>query len=273
MDLIQAAVLGLVQGLTEFLPISSTAHVRIVPELFGWKDPGASFTAAIQLGTLAAILLYFAKDLVRAFQGWAASLAPGGPKGSSEARLVWAVLIGTIPIVAGGLAFEDQIEHGLRSLYVIAGSLILVGLLMALAERLGRKDRREGSVLWVDGLVVGLFQAIALIPGVSRSGSTISGALFLGFAREDAARFSFLLSVPSILGAGVYSIYRHRDALLGPDQAAVWVANGVSFVTGFLSIAFLLHFLKRHGVAAFVVYRVLVGSAILAALATGVLKP
>ncbi len=272
MGLVEAIVLGLIQGLTEFLPVSSTAHIRLVPELLGWKDPGAPFTAAIQLGTLLAIVLFFARDLTRALRGWAQSLVPGGERNSAEARLGWAVLIGSIPIVVCGLAFQEAIETKLRSLAVIGTALILVGIGMGLADRAGRKDRREGSVLWVDGLVVGLFQALALIPGVSRSGSTISGALLLGFAREDAARFSFLLSVPSILAAGAYSLYKHRDVLLGPDQTAVWVANGVSFVTGYLAIAFLLQFFKRHGVIAFVVYRVAVGSAILVALWQGWLK-
>lgn len=273
MGLIEAIVLGLVQGLTEFLPISSTAHIRIVPAMFGWDDPGAPFTAAIQLGTLAALLLYFAKDIIRTATAWAQSLTPGGDRNSAEARLGWAVLIGTVPIVIGGVLFKDSIETGLRSLYVISGALILVAGLMAWAEKVGRKERREASVIWLDGLVVGLFQAAALIPGVSRSGATISGGLLLGFDRGDAARFSFFLSIPSVLAAGVYSIWKHKDVLLGAQQQAVWVANGVSFVSGYLAIAFLLSFLKRHGIGAFVVYRVLVGLGILAAIWQGWLTP
>jgi len=267
--LVEAIVLGLIQGLTEFLPISSTAHIRIVPALLGWPDPGAPFTAAIQLGTLVAIVLYFGRDLVRALKGWGNSLVPGGDRNSSEARLGWAVVIGTVPIVLFGLLFQKQIETGLRSLTVVGFALIGVGLVMGAADRVGRKDRREGSVLWIDGLIVGLCQACALIPGVSRSGSTLSGALFLGFTREDAARFSFLLSVPSILAAGVYSLYKHRDVLLGPDQTAIWVANGVSLITGYLAIAFLINFLKKHGLGVFVVYRILLGGAILVAVWQG----
>lgn len=269
MTLFEAVILGLVQGLTEFLPVSSTAHIRIVPALFGWDDPGAPFTAAIQLGTLVAIVLYFWKDLFRALGGWAASLIQPDRKKSPEARLGWAVLVGSIPIVVLGVVFKDQIETGLRSLYVIAISLIAVGILMAIAEKVGRKTRKVEDVSVRDGALVGLFQAVALIPGVSRSGSTISGGLFLGFERADAARLSFLLSVPSILGAGLYSIWKHKDVLLGPDQTAVWVANGVSFITGYLSIAFLLKLLQKHGIGVFVGYRILVGVAILAALSQG----
>lgn len=266
MGIVEAIILGLVQGFSEFLPISSTAHIRIVPAVLGWEDPGAPFTAAIQLGTLLAIVAYFWKDLVRTIRGWIISLGPKGDKGSPEARLGWAVFIGSIPIVVLGLAFQDQIEHQLRSLQVIAWALIVVGVLMGIAEWVGRKERRTEDVGWRDGLIVGLCQAVALIPGASRSGSTITGALFLGFDRAEAARFSFLLSVPSILAAGIYSLWDHREVLLGPDQAAVFVANLVSFGSGYLSIAILLKMLARYGTAFFVGYRILLGAGILIAL-------
>lgn len=267
--IVEAIVLGLVQGLSEFLPISSTAHIRIVPALLGWEDPGAPFTAAIQLGTLVAIVAYFWKDLTQAARGWFQSLGDREKRDTPEARMGWAVLVGTIPIVVLGFLFRDQIENQLRSMHVIAWALIIVGITMGIADRLGPKTRSSREVRWTDGVVVGLCQAVALIPGASRSGSTITGALFLGFDRAEAARFSFLLSIPSILAAGIFSIWSHRDVLLGPDQTAVWVANAVSLVSGYLSIALLLKLLARYGTAMFVVYRILLGGAILVAMQAG----
>lgn len=272
MGLAEAIILGIVQGLTEFLPVSSTAHVRIVPAIFGWPDPGAPFTAAIQLGSLVAIVAYFLKDLVRAVSGWLRSFKPGAPQ-TPESRLGWAVFIGTIPIVVCGVLFKDQIETSLRSLYIIAWSLIVVGILMAIAEQVGRRYRKMSDVRASDGLIVGLFQALALIPGVSRSGSTITGSLFLGFERAEAARFSFLLSIPSILAAGVYSLLQHREMLTGPEATAVWVANAVSLISGYLAIAILIKMLQRHGTHIFVAYRLLLGAGILIALSQGALMP
>lgn len=277
MDLIQAIVLGIIQGLTEFLPISSTAHLRIVPALVGWPDPGAAFTAIIQLGTVAAVLIYFAKDLGHAFLAWLNSLR-GGPYNVSEARLGWAVFVGTIPIVVLGLAFHHTIETKLRSLDIIAGSLIVMGLVMLAAERFGSKRRQVSEVVVKDGVAVGLWQCLALIPGMSRSGSTISGALFNGFDHEAAARFSFLLSVPSVFGAGVYEAMKAlKDSdptggahlAWGPTIAATVVAFGV----GYLSIKFFMHYLQRRGIQAFVWYRVALGVLILVLLQTGRLAP
>jgi undecaprenyl-diphosphatase len=270
--LVEAIVLGLVQGLTEFLPVSSTAHIRIVPALFGWPDPGAPFTAAIQLGTLVAVIAYFWKDLGRALSGWLRSFSDPSLRNTPESRLGWAVFIGSIPIIVLGVAFKDRIETGLRSLWVIAISLIAVGVLMAIAELVASKRRSENEVQPSDGLIVGLFQALALIPGVSRSGSTISGALFLGFERAEAARFSFLLSIPSVFAAGVYSLWKHKDLLMGSERMAVWVANGVSLISGYLAIAFLIRLLQKHGIYGFVVYRIVVGVAILIALFQGALS-
>lgn len=272
MGIVEAIVLGIVQGLTEFLPVSSTAHVRIVPALLGWPDPGAPFTAAIQLGTLVAIVAYFWRDLVRVLAGWARSFRPGAEQ-TQESRLGWAVVIGTIPIAILGFLYEDQIETAFRSLYVIAWFLIGFALLMAVAEVIGKRQRKMSDVKLSDGLVVGLFQALALIPGVSRSGSTITGSLFLGFERAEAARFSFLLSIPSILAAGVYSLLRHKEMLTGPEATAVWVANGVSLISGYLAIAFLIRMLQKHGTYVFVVYRLLLGAFILIALSRGSLQP
>ena len=273
MDLIQAIVLGIVQGLTEFLPISSTAHLRIVPSLLGWNDPGAAFTASIQLGTLIAIVAYFARDLYVALRGWLGSFRGGEAARTPEAKMGWAIVVGTIPIGICGFVFKDAIEGSLRSLNVIAFSLIGMGVLMLVADSIGSKRRGTDRVTPKDGLWVGLWEAAALIPGASRSGSTITGALFAGFDRAAAARFSFLLSVPAILIAGVFSIAEHRKELLGDNFVPMLVANLFSFVFGYLSIAFLIRFLQRHGIRAFVLYRVVLGVIVLYLLWTGILTP
>ena len=272
MGLIEAMVLGLVQGLTEFLPISSTAHLRIVPALVGWPDPGAAFTAVIQLGTLAAVLVYFRTDLCAAALAWWRSLRGGTNATSASSRLGWAIFVGTLPIVVCGLLFKASIENELRSLQVVAWSLIVMGLVMGIADRLAYAPRELDEVRTRDGWWVGIWQAIALIPGASRSGSTISGALFSRFDRASAARFSFLLSVPSVFAAGVYSVKEHAPEMRH-DLEPVLVATVVSFVVGYASIAFLLRYLQTRGLWPFVVYRLLLGVAILGLLSQGTLKP
>jgi undecaprenyl-diphosphatase len=272
-DLIQAAILGIVQGLTEYLPVSSTAHIRILPALVGWPDPGAAFTAVVQVGTLVAVLIYFAKDLGRAIAAWAKSFCGGEAAKTPEAKLGWAVFIGTLPIIVLGLAFHKQIESGLRSLYIVAASLILMGLVLLASERIGAKGRNLSLVRPVDGLWVGLWQCIALIPGASRSGSTISGSLLLGFDRATAARFSFLLSVPSVFAAAVYELIKQRHDLLGAGLPAVIVGNLFSFVVGYWSIAFLMKFLQTRSVLPFVIYRVALGLAIIGLLVAGIVHP
>ena len=215
MGLIHAIILGIIQGLTEYLPVSSTAHLRIVPALLGWQDPGSAFTAVIQVGTLVAVLIYFAKDLGAAISAWARSITDREVRKTPEAKLGWAVFVGTLPIIVIALKFKAPIEHGLRSLQVIATSFIVMGIVLLIAERVGRRVRKLEEARPIDGLWVGLWQCIALIPGASRSGSTISGSLFLGFDRATAARFSFLLSVPSVLAAAVFELYTDRHELLG----------------------------------------------------------
>jgi undecaprenyl-diphosphatase len=268
--LIEAIILGIVQGLTEFLPISSTAHLRIVPSLLGWADPGAAFTAVIQLGTLAAVLIYFWKDLVTILSAWVKSLQ-GRP--SFEGRLGWGIVWGTIPIVLLGLAGKKYIEGSLRSLTVIASMLIIVGLLMLIAEKVSSHKRTFDSLSPRDGLFVGLWQCLALIPGASRSGSTITGGLFLGLDRAAAARFSFLLSVPSVFAAGIYEAVKERKAILGADLAPTVVATFVSFVVGYAAIAFLMAFLQKRSTMVFVIYRVALGVLILVLIATHHLEP
>ncbi|MFN3730082.1 MAG: undecaprenyl-diphosphatase UppP [Fimbriimonadaceae bacterium] len=273
MSYFEAIILGIIQGLTEFLPISSTAHLRVVPALVGWDDPGAPFTAVIQLGTLLAVLIYFRVELIRAFVGWAKSLTNSAERKSQDAIMGWAIAVGTVPIVVFGVAFKSQIEADLRSLQVIAWTLIGMGILLQVAERVGKRVRPIESVSMKDGLWVGLWQAVALIPGASRSGSTITGALFAGFDRSTAARFSFMLSVPSIFAAGVFSLKEHASVLAGPLAGQVIVANVLGFISGYAAIAFLIRMLQTKGTLIFTVYRIVLGVLILVLLQNGTLSP
>src|SRR3712207_3377449 len=246
MDVLQAIVLGLAQGLTEFLPISSTAHLRIVPAFAGWEDPGAAFTAVTQLGTMAAVLLYFRADLWRIATAWTASLRDPSRRGELDARLGWYLIVGTVPISIFGFAFKDQIETGARDLYLIGTTLIVLGLVLLAAERVGTRDRSIEDVHARDGLAVGFAQALALVPGVSRSGATITAGLFLGLDRTTAARFSFLLSVPAVVLSGLLEL---GSILSGEEGQHVGTGNLIiatvlAFITGYASIAWLLRFLR-----------------------------
>lgn len=272
MDLIHAVLMGIVQGITEWLPISSTAHLRILPALLGIPDPGAAFTAVIQLGTTLAVLIYFRHDLAKAIGGWVKSLF-GGPKDLPEVRLAWGAFWGTLPIIAVGILGRHWITGPLRSLYVIATTLIVFGLVMWAADRylVGKREMKDVTVK--DGLIVGLFQCLALIPGVSRSGSTLVGSFLAGLDRPTAARFSFLLSVPSILGAGLFELYNEREGILGQSLPMVLVASAVSFVVGYATIAWLIRYLQRNGLGVFIVYRLVLGVLLLVLLQQGILKP
>jgi undecaprenyl-diphosphatase len=273
MSLVEAVVLGLVQGLTEFLPISSTAHLRIAPALLGWPDPGAAYSAVIQLGTVLAVVLYFWRDLTK----MAIALVKGvwfrAPFAELESRLAWFVLFGTLPIGVFGVAFKDAIETSLRSLYVISGSLIVLAALLWLSEKVAsHKKTLQELTLW-GGLWVGLWQALALIPGASRSGTTITGGLFLGLRREDAARFSFLLSVPATGLAGLFELGHLLEAEVRPSNLVLAVGTVVSFASGMAAIAALLRYLRTHTTLVFVAYRIALGMALLVLLWTGVLEP
>jgi undecaprenyl-diphosphatase len=260
--IIQAIVLGIVQGLTEFLPISSTGHLRIVPAFLGWEDPGAAFTAVTQLGTMAAVLLYFREDLWRIARSFVRSLKRGQAR-DQDARLGWYILLGTIPIGIFGLAFRDQIESGARDLYVIGTALIVLGLVLLAAEKVGTRERDMDKITPRDGLVVGLAQALALVPGVSRSGATITAA----------ARFSFLLSVPAVVLSGLFEMRKFVGE--GGDDTGVVslvIATVLAFVVGYASIAFLLRFLVNHSTFVFVGYRVVLGAAVLVLVAAGVIS-
>ncbi len=275
MDLLQAIVLGVVQGLTEFLPISSSGHQRIVAALFGWEDPGAAFTAVTQLGTEAAVLIYFRKDLWGAARGWLRSLHDASARGTFEARLGWYLFAATIPIGILGLAFDHQIETSARNLWLIASVLILFALVLLWADRRATHDREIEQLSFRDGVLIGLAQCLALIPGVSRSGATMSAGLLLGLKRPAAARFAFLLAVPAVVASGVYELVRliTGDVAGGEDSwSAMLVATLIAFVVGFAAIAWLLRYLARHTVTVFVVYRIVVGALVLVLLAAGAIE-
>ena len=273
MGLMEAVLYGIVQGLTEWLPISSTAHLRLLPLVLNQPDPGAAFTAVIQLGTTLAVLIYFGRDLCGALGAWAKSLA-GGPKDTPEAKIGWGVFWGSLPIIVLGILFRHQIESPtVRSLYVVATALIVMAIVMLVADRGTPGGRGIKAITIRDGLVVGIWQALALIPGMSRSGSTISGALFAGLDRPTAARYSFLLSVPSVLGAGLFELYQERHTIFGQDLVPVVVATSVSFVVGYGSIAFLVQWIQKRGLTLFVAYRVVLGLVLLGLLSQGVVKP
>jgi undecaprenyl-diphosphatase len=267
----EAIVLGITQGLTEFLPVSSTAHLRIVPAFAGWEDPGAAFTAVVQLGTMAAVLLYFRHDLIRIGLAWLRSLRDRRVRGSLDARLGWYILIGTIPIGIFGLLFKDQIENGARDLYLIGTALIVLGLLLLAAERAATHERPLEAITRRDGILIGLAQALALVPGVSRSGSTLTAGLFLGFDRPSAARFSFLLSVPAVVLSGLFEFATILDGSEDTQVGlgALAIATLMAFVVGYASIAWLLRYLTSHSTLVFVVYRVALGVLVLVLVATG----
>ncbi|WP_166350343.1 undecaprenyl-diphosphate phosphatase [Phytoactinopolyspora limicola] len=289
MEWFQAAVLGVLQGLTEFLPISSSAHLRIYPQLFGWPDPGAAFTAVTQIGTETAVILYFIKDIARIISAWVRSRAgtagmrngsdgPGTlprqlPYDPADVRLGWYVIIGTIPIVVAGITFKNVIEHDFRSLWIVGTTLVVFGVILGVADRLGRRERDVRGIGLRDACLVGAAQALALIPGVSRSGASISMGLLLGLDRATAARFAFLLAIPAVLGAGIYewpsAIAEGSVFGIGPTL----LATAIAFVVGYAVIAWLFRWLERRSFAPFVAYRIVLGALTLILLGTGTLSP
>jgi undecaprenyl-diphosphatase len=281
MTFFQAIILGIVQGLTEFLPISSTAHLRIVPALLGWSDPGAAFTAVIQFGTLVAVLLYFYKEIISITSATVKGIFLGRLLHNREAQLGWMIAAGTVPIVLFGLLLKHDIETSFRSLYIISLSLMILALVLLWAEWLTKRRVAKGIRLqslndigWKEAILIGVAQAVALVPGSSRSGTTITGGLLLGLNRETAARFSFLLSLPSVFAAGVLELVKEREMLLSSDIGAVnlLVATIVSGIVGYASIAFLLNYLKKHSTYLFIVYRIIIGFALLYVLNSGMVE-
>lgn len=271
MSIVEAIVLGLVQGLTEFIPISSTAHLRLVPALLGWKDPGAAASAVIQLGTLVAVVCYFASDLWRMTLGFFRGFVRRTPFEDPDSRLAWYVGLGTIPIVVIGLAFKDFIKSGARGLWLISAALVALALVLWLAEVVSARRllRPMEEMSLRDAIVMGFGQTIALIPGCSRSGSTIMTGLFIGLSREAAARFSFLLSIPAILGSGIFELIEEWDHLASVGWTAIFVSIVVSFVSGWASIWFLLRYLRTHSTHVFIGYRIVAGGLMMVLLATG----
>lgn len=273
MSFLEAVILGLIQGLTEFLPVSSSAHLRIVgPFLPSGGDPGAAFTAITQLGTEAAVLLYFRQDIWRIGLAWLRALGKPAAQWNADARMGWLIILGTLPIVALGLLFQNAIEGVLRNLYLTATMLIVFALVLAWADQRGAKRRALGELGWKHGLWLGLAQALALIPGVSRSGGTITGGLLLGYTREAAARYSFLLAIPAVLASGFYQLVKSWG-VPGAGAAPTAVATLVAFATGYGVIVVFLRWVSTRGYMPFVVYRIGLGLAVLALLRAGAIQP
>ena len=271
MSWLEAIVLGIIQGLTEFLPISSSAHLRISAALIGWDDPGAAFTAVTQLGTETAVLIYFRRDIANILSAWARSLTNPSLRSHPDARMGWLVILGSLPIGILGLLFEEQIDSAFRDLRLTALTLIGFGILLGIADRVGAKRRTLDQLTVRHGIAYGFAQALALIPGVSRSGGTITAGLLLGYRREAATRYAFLLAVPAVFASGLYKLTDVTDggATWGPTVAATIVA----FLVGFAVIAWLMRFISTRSYMPFVVYRLVLGALLIVLVATGVLDP
>jgi undecaprenyl-diphosphatase len=273
MSWLQVVVLSIVQGLTEFLPVSSSGHLAIVSQLFFRDDAGASFTAVTQLGTELAVLIYFARDIGRIMAAWFGGLGDAARR-TADYWLGWWVIIGTLPICVLGLLFKNQIRSGVRNLWIVAIALIAFSVVIAAAEYVGRQTRHVEQLTWKDSVIVGLAQCLALVPGVSRSGATISAGLFLGQDRELAARFGFLLAIPAVLASGIFSLpdaFHPVTEGMSATGLQLLVAAGIAFVVGFAAVSWFLKFLVRHGMYWFVGYRVLLGTVVLILLGTGVM--
>ncbi|MEV4377923.1 undecaprenyl-diphosphate phosphatase [Streptosporangium sp. NPDC049644] len=269
----EAVVLGLIQGLTEFLPISSSAHIRVASAFFGWEDPGAAFTAVIQLGTEAAVVIYFRKEIWEIISTWTRSLWTPDLRGHHSARMGWYVIVGTIPIVVLGLLFKDSIESVFRDLRLIGTTLIVFGLVLWFADRTARNRLTlERHLSFTHALVYGFAQSLALIPGVSRSGGTISAGLLLDYRREEAAKYSFLLAIPAVLGAGFLELSKIGEGP-APDWGPTILATVISFVVGYLAVSWFLKYISTHRFTGFVIYRIALGVLIIALVSTGVLDP
>ncbi|MFF1556771.1 undecaprenyl-diphosphate phosphatase [Streptomyces sp. NPDC058279] len=283
MSWFESLILGLVQGLTEFLPISSSAHLRLTAAFAGWQDPGAAFTAITQIGTEAAVLIYFRKDIARIVSAWFRSLFDKSLRGDQDAKMGWLVIVGSIPIGVLGVTLKDAIEGPFRDLRLTAATLIVMGIVLGIADRLAARDEEGGRHRAVrerktlkelgvkDGLIFGICQAMALVPGVSRSGATISGGLLMGFTREAAARYSFLLAIPAVLASGGMELTK-----LGEGQVS-WgptvFATVIAFFVGYVVIAWFMKFISSKSFMPFVVYRILLGIALIVLISMNVLSP
>ncbi|WP_028278727.1 undecaprenyl-diphosphate phosphatase [Arthrobacter sp. H5] len=260
MNWIEAAILGLVQGLTEFLPISSSAHLRVVGEILpNAQDPGAAFTAITQLGTETAVIVYFWRDIVRIVKSWFGSLTGRVARNDPDARMGWLVIIGTVPIVILGLLFQEQIESTFRSLWLVATMLVVFGLLLAVADAVGRQKLTLDRLTYRHGILYGLAQALALIPGVSRSGGTITAGLLMGYTREAAARYSFLLAIPAVFGSGLYQLLKSAGSPGPYGPLETLLATVIAMVVGYVIIGWFLKFVSTRSYGLFVWYRILLG--------------
>ncbi len=272
MNWFEAIFLGLIQGLTEFLPISSSAHLRIVGELLpGAQDPGAAFTAITQLGTETAVAVYFWKDIVRIIKSWFGSLTGRVPRNDPDARMGWLIIIGTLPIVVLGLFFQDQIESTFRSLWIVATMLIVFGIILAVADTVGRQQRTLDQLSYKHGILYGFAQALALIPGVSRSGGTITAGLLMGYTREAAARYAFLLAIPAVFGSGLFQLVKSLDEPMPYTALQTGAATVVAFAVGFVIIGWFLRYVSTRSYRLFVWYRILLGVLIYLLLGFGVI--
>ncbi|MGW7366854.1 undecaprenyl-diphosphate phosphatase [Streptomyces sp. NPDC054841] len=284
MSWFESFILGLVQGLTEFLPISSSAHLRLTASFAGWHDPGAAFTAITQIGTETAVLIYFRKDIARIVSAWFRSLTDKSMRRNHDAQMGWLVIVGSIPIGVLGVTLKDQIEGPFRDLRLIATTLIVMGIVLGIADRLAARDETGGKHRAIkqrksleeltvkDGLIYGVCQAMALIPGVSRSGATISGGLLMGYTREAAARYSFLLAIPAVLASGLFELKDAGDGghvSWGPTIFATIIAFGV----GYAVIAWFMKFITTKSFMPFVIYRILLGILLFILVGTDVLSP
>lgn len=269
-ELLRSVVLGFLQGMTEFLPISSSAHLAIFPKFFGWEDPGAAYTAVVQIGTEVAVVLYFWRDIKTIATGWLRGLF-NGERETLEWRMGWFVIIGSVPIVVVGLLLEDFIDREFRNLWVIGTMLIVLGVVLGIAEKIGRNAKPISEMSWGHAVLLGAAQAAAVVPGVSRSGATISMGLALGYERAAATRYAFLLAIPAVLGAGIYKL---KD-IPGGANAYGWgptiVGTVVSFVVALAVIHWLLQYVSKHSYAPFVAYRIVLGSVTLILVGTGVI--
>lgn len=283
MDFLNAVILGFVQGLTEFLPISSSAHLLIVGRMLGTgDDPGAAFTAITQLGTETAVVIYFWRDISTIVSRWFLSLLGRVPRSDPQAKLGWFIILGSVPIVVLGLIFQDAIESTLRSLWIVAGTLIVFGILLGVADYVGAKKRALKQLTVPHATVFGFAQALALVPGVSRSGGTITAGLFMGYERAAAARYSFLLAIPAVFGSGLYQVYKSMKEsctvatasctpeVFGPLETLV--ATVIAFVVGLVVIAFFMSYISKRSFMPFVVYRIGLGVVLIVLLSTGAMQ-
>jgi undecaprenyl-diphosphatase len=273
MGWLEALVLGVVQGLTEFLPISSSAHQSIIGQFFGGEDPGSAFTAINQLGTESAVIIFFRRDIWLIIRSWAGSLVGKVPRDNAEARMGWLVIIGSIPIVVLGVLFQDAIDTTFRNLWITVAMLGGFGVVIGLADWFARNRRPLESLTWGHGVLFGLAQSLALIPGVSRSGATIAVGLTMGYQRVAAAKYAFLLAIPAVVGSGLFKLTDIANEPVEPAWGPIILATVVSFVIGYAVIAWLLRYVSTHNFLPFVIYRIALAGVVVVLLLTGVLEP